>query len=61
MLIKDAQKTWVVCETCKAAFDIRKGGRCKCDNVKAAPLKDRDGAVMVVADDSDAVVYDNEK
>ncbi len=63
MFIKDGQKIWVVCQRCGHAFDIRKGGECpnKCGNIKAAALNDRDGAVMVIADDADEIFYDNSK
>jgi nitrite reductase/ring-hydroxylating ferredoxin subunit len=63
VLIKDGSKMWVVCKQCGNAFDIRDGGQCpnKCGNVRAAPLGDRDGAVMIIADDGDEVYYDNDK
>jgi len=61
MLIKDSKKTWIVCTQCGGAYDVRKGGQCKCKNVTATPLKDTEGAVFVFGEDSDTIVYDNEK
>jgi hypothetical protein len=58
MLIKtdDSDTLWITCETCGTAF--HPGGRCKCGNI--VTVKQPNGATMIIADDSDAVVYDNE-
>ncbi len=61
ILLRDKERTWIVCQKCGGAFDARKGGKCKCDNVKAGVIPGGDGAVMIVADDDDAVVVDNER
>lgn len=56
---KDTERTWAVCNKCNGAYDIRKGGHCKCGNVVSEV--DEDGAIVTIADDSDELFYDNTK
>lgn len=58
MLIKNnnPESLWIHCSRCGASF--HPGGSCKCGNIKTETGKS--GATMIVAEDSDEVVYDNE-
>jgi len=57
IMVRDSERTWAVCNICKVGYDIRKGGKCKCGNVKSQV--DERGAIMTTADDSDELGYDN--
>jgi hypothetical protein len=54
---KDPERTWAVCNKCNKAYDVRKGGGCKCGNVRSEV--DRCGAVLTIIEDSDEGEYDN--
>lgn len=58
MLIKtdNPQSLWIRCEECGTSF--HPGGHCKCGNIETHT--DKNGATMIIADDSDKVVYDND-
>lgn len=58
MLVKtdNPDTLWIYCDECRTAF--HPGGHCKCGNIQTQ--RQKNGAVMIVADDSDKVVYDNE-
>lgn len=59
MLIKntDPKSLWIRCEICKTAF--HPGGKCKCGNIESETDR-KSGVTRIVADDTDAVVYDND-
>lgn len=62
MLIKGGHedKTYAVCGRCGKEVRLDKnGGHCNCGNIRVNPQ--RDGTSMVIADDSDQVIYDNDK
>lgn len=57
IMVRDSERTWAVCGICGSAYDLRKGGRCKCGNIKS--VKDERGAIITEAADSDELGYDN--
>jgi len=63
MLIKGGRedKAYVVCAKCGRATRMDKtGGHCGCGNISVNHDR-KDGTAMIIADDSDAVIYDNDK
>ncbi len=58
MLIRNQtpESLWIVCEHCHTAF--HPGGHCKCGNIQT--ITNKEGVTRIEAEDSDAVVYDNE-
>lgn len=61
MLIKNSdEKMWLYCKRCNTGF--RLGGHCKCDDGEGIVTEEqKDGSTMIIASDSDDLVYDNEK
>lgn len=48
------ESLWIICKKCDTAF--HPGGKCKCGNIETR--RDKDGRTLIIADDSDDVVYD---
>lgn len=59
MYIKDGSRTWAYCQVCKTAIDMKKGGKCKCDNVRVTV--DKNGVAFTEASESEELMYDIDK
>jgi hypothetical protein len=54
------QQLWIICKGCGKKRRISESGSCSCGNIKIS-RPDKHGVISIEADDTDAVVYDNEK